>query len=277
LAVHSAVDSAVGSAVGSAVDSAVRSAVGSAVDLAVDLAVGSAVRSAVRSAVEHLLRCAYEGLDAEWYANLWPGWTAWRTFFRDHCDLEIAEMDALAAIEAIDARAGAVSLWRDFAMVSDRPRLLRRDAGGQLHAADGPAIAWRDGWDLYFWHGQRIPRDHQWMIDRPREITPDRIEAEPNAELRRIALEIFGFERYLAARSARELARDELHGQPRRLLEIMVAGAPVRIVEVVNGSLEPDGTRRRYHLGAMPGATPHEAIAASYGIAPRHYREAVRT
>jgi hypothetical protein len=51
----------------------------------------------------------------------------------------------------------------------------------------------------------------------------------------------------------------------------------VRIIEVTNGSLEPDGTRRKFHLGAMPGENPHEAIAASYGINPRHYREAVRT
>jgi hypothetical protein len=56
-----------------------------------------------------------------------------------------------------------------------------------------------------------------------------------------------------------------------------VKGETLRIVEVVNGSLEPDGTRRKFLLGAMPGKTPHEAIAASYGINPAHYQEAVRT
>ena len=115
------------------------------------------------------------------------------------------------------------------------------------------------------------------MIEQRDKVTPDDIEAEPNTELRRAMLEIFGFERYLEARSAQVIAQDELHGQPRRLLEISVAGAALRIIEVHNGSLEPDGTRRRFHLGAMPGDTPHECLAASYGIVPAHYREAVRT
>jgi hypothetical protein len=53
---------------------------------------------------------------------------------------------------------------------------------------------------------------------------------------------------------------------------------------VINGTVEPDGTRRKFHLGAArrrgsvaPPDTPHDAIANSYGIAPEHYREAVRT
>jgi hypothetical protein len=86
-----------------------------------------------------------------------------------------------------------------------------------------------------------------------------------------------GFELYLTAREARLVSADELHGQPRRLLEIDVAGNRLRIIEVTNGSLEPDGTRRKFHLGALRGETPAEVIAASYGIAPKIYREAVRS
>jgi hypothetical protein len=51
----------------------------------------------------------------------------------------------------------------------------------------------------------------------------------------------------------------------------------VRILEVSNGTREPDGTRRTFHLGAMPGDTPHQVVAASYGINPETYRESVRT
>ncbi len=56
------------------------------------------------------------------------------------------------------------------------------------------------------------------------------------------------------------------------------------VVEVVNGSEEPDGGRRKFHLGAArdprtrhPPDTVNDAIANSYGIAPSCYREAVRT
>jgi hypothetical protein len=74
------------------------------------------------------------------------------------------------------------------------------------------------------------------------------------------------------------IAEDTNHGQPRRLLEMNVRGEPIRVLDVYNGSLEPDGTRRRFFLGAMRDAkTPHEAVAMSYGIRPENYNEQVRT
>jgi uncharacterized protein DUF6745 len=177
----------------------------------------------------------------------------------------------------MSARCGLVATHTDFVIVSDRPRSLLRNAAGRLHASNGPAIEWRDGWGLCFWHGIGLPRDHEWIVRTPQLLSPERIEDEPNAELRRVMLEAFGFERYLAARAARVVAADELHGQPRRLLEVTIRGRALRIVEVTNGSLEPDGTHRKFHLGAMAGDTPHDVVAASYGIAPKHYREAVRS
>jgi hypothetical protein len=168
---------------------------------------------------------------------------------------------------------GRLYAYPHVAVVSDRPAELHFDAQRRLHAATGMAVRFRDGWGVHAWHGLRVPAR---LIEERHRITPATVEAETNAELRRVALEIFGFDRYLAARGARVIASDELHGERRRLLEVRFAGAPVRIVEVTNGSAEPDGTRRRFHLGAMPGETPHHVIAASYGIVPDVYREAVR-
>jgi hypothetical protein len=209
---------------------------------------------------------------------------AWATYFREVCDLEFAEIDTFAAYEVMSSRCGAFSTYKDFAFVSDRPRVLRRDQAGRLHADDGPAIAWRDGWQLFYWHGLQIPRGHEWIISDRDLITPAKIDAEPNAELRRIMLEVYGFERYLSERSAIVLSEDTLHGFPRRLIDMRVGGESILLVEVHNGSLEPDGSRRKFHLGAArdprtrrPPATPAEAIAASYGIAPDRYREAVRS
>ena len=160
------------------------------------------------------------------------------------------------------------------AFVSDRPQEIHLDAARRPHSATGMAVKFRDGWGVHAWHGLRVPAH---LIEDRASITPASIEAEANAELRRVALEIYGFEKYLAERGATVIAQDELHGQKRRLLEVTIAGAPVRIIEVVNGSPEPDGTRRKFHLGAMPGDTPHDAVAASYGINPAVYRESVRT
>jgi hypothetical protein len=47
---------------------------------------------------------------------------------------------------------------------------------------------------------------------------------------------------------------------------------------VVNGSLEPDGSRREFMISAEEESrTPHDAVAASYGRPKKLYREAVRT
>jgi hypothetical protein len=140
------------------------------------------------------------------------------------------------------------------------------------------AVRFRDGWGVHAWHGLRVPTE---LIER-KDFDPEAIEKQSNAEFRRVLLERkygprTGFELYVERRDAKVIAQDELHGFPRRLLEVRVADRPIRIIEVINGSLEPDGTRRKFHLGAMRGDTPHDVVAASYGINPKIYREAVRS
>jgi len=75
-----------------------------------------------------------------------------------------------------------------------RPRALRRDAQHRLHCEDGPAIAYRDGWAVYAWHGLRIPSD---FVEKRSEITVDRIRSERNAEFRRVLSDLYGRERFL--------------------------------------------------------------------------------
>jgi hypothetical protein len=178
----------------------------------------------------------------------------------------------LAAFKQYVLSCGWLYAFRSIVFVSDRPAEIHFDPEHRLHHAAGPAVRYRDGWGAYVWHGTAVPR---WLIEGP--ITPEAIDRLTHFPARWAALQIYGLDRYLVARSSRLIAADELHGRPRRLLEAAVAGRPFRVIEVVNGTLEPDGTRRKFHLRAMPGDTPAEVVAATYGIAPAHYREAVRT
>jgi hypothetical protein len=163
--------------------------------------------------------------------------------------------------------------------VSERPAKIYRDESGRLHSDKVPSISYSGtGWGFYSWHGYTIPQDKSWIIADKVRLTPSLIDAETNAELRRIMLEIYGFERYFGEREYEVIAEDvDGNGLERRLLSAEIGDETIRVVEVVNGSLEPNGTRRKYVLGAMPGNTPHEAIAASYGLNPTKYKEAVRT
>ena len=173
---------------------------------------------------------------------------------------------------------GVAFCYRDMAFIADRPVRLRFDEARRLHADDGAALAWSDGYGVYAWHGYRIPDTHHWIIADKARLTVQAAMAERNAELRRIMLEIVGFERVAAELGATVVDQDVNCGQPRRLLRAEVGGETLAILHVVNGSLEPNGTRREFHLGALSEArTCHEAVAMSYGRASHSYQEAGRT
>lgn len=210
--------------------------------------------------------------------QLWVSWYAYVTFFRDICGWTHELMDSFANDEILCKECGW-SWWHEEVLaLCSHPRAIRRDMAGRLHSNNAMALEFRDGFGVYCHHNLPLHVEHQWLITNPELITPDKIEAEKNAEIRRVMLEIYGYERYLKERSGRVISTDkDVNGHERRLIEVKVAGAPVRILEVVNGTQEPDGTYRKFFLGAMPGATPKECVAASYGINPDIFEESART
>jgi hypothetical protein len=263
------------------VESNVESNVWSNVESNVWSNVESNVESNVWSNVESNV---WSGIRNYRSGQFWASWFAYVTFFRDVCGWENQTLDAFALDEALGLNCGWVWWHDDVVAISDRPHRLRRDNVGRLHNDSGAAIEYRDGWGVCAWHGYRLPETHEWIVRDRDKLSATAIDNEGNAELRRIMLEAFGFDRYLGERGAKEIAVDTCHGRPRRLLDITVKGETVRVIEVENGSLEPDGTRRKFVLGAarhpitreLP-KTPHEAIAWSYGRPADQYVEAVRT
>jgi hypothetical protein len=152
-----------------------------------------------------------------------------------------------------------------------RPALWIAD--GRLHRGDGPAIVWPSGRRHHVWRGTRV---EDWLIERPRLITPERIRNEVNLELRRCTIERFGIERFVREAGARLMGADR-YG---RLWRIRLDGGrdPYVVVEVENGTREPDGTRRRYFLRVPPTiSSAHEAVAWTYGLTREQYAVAART
>ena len=78
------------------------------------------------------------------------------------------------------------------AIVSERPLTASVDADGRLHAEDGPALAFGDGFTIHAWHGVTVDRE---VIEAPETITIEAIDGEANAERRRVLVERFGFDR----------------------------------------------------------------------------------
>jgi hypothetical protein len=122
--------------------------------------------------------------------------------------------------------------------VSERHHILNRNERGRLHSASGPACAYPDGWAIYAWHGVRVP---QWIIEQPETITTAKIDAEANAEVRRVMIERYGYERYV---SRAKVTHEDQFGKLRKRRS--KKGDEIAVVEVVNGTAESDGSFKRY-------------------------------
>jgi hypothetical protein len=152
------------------------------------------------------------------------------------------------------------------AVVAERPVELHRDEAGRLDRADGPALAFPDGFALHAWRGMPVPPG---LLHELADVTPQRIRDEENAELRRVLLEHYGYDRYLADSGARPLQRDDAG----TLWRIELAGdEPLVMVEVVNSTPEPDGTHHTYWLRVPPRiSTAREGVAWTFGLEADEY------
>ncbi|MFB7334879.1 DUF6745 domain-containing protein [Streptomyces adustus] len=151
-------------------------------------------------------------------------------------------------------------------VVCERPVALHRDEAGRLDRGDGPALAFPDGFALHAWRGMPVPAA---FLQELRTLTPERIRAEENAELRRVMLEYYGYDRYLSDSGARPVHSDETGTLWRVELE---GDEPVVMVEVVNSTPEPDGTHRTYWLRVPPTTREaREGVAWTFGLEAEAY------
>jgi hypothetical protein len=150
---------------------------------------------------------------------------------------------------------------------------------GRLHSWDGPAVSWRRRvparWahgayeaasapplEQWFWRGISVPARLATRADR---LTVADVASIGNVEVRRLAVERLGYERFLAEGGA-ELVQQDDFGRLWRT-GITLHGEPVTVVEVVNATDEPDGSRRRYFLRVPPTAqSAREAVAWTFGF-----------
>jgi hypothetical protein len=168
------------------------------------------------------------------------------------------KVDYVAPLKGMIDLAAVGGWWWPFenaVILTERPVHLSRDSRNRLHDEHGPAISYSDGWGVYVWHGLRVPR---WVIESPEKITVEKIDAEANAEVRRVLVERYGLARYATDSGAQVVHEDkDLLGFPRRLLRKTLRDVgDVLLVEVRNSTLEPDGSRKTYLLPVHPELRP---------------------
>ncbi|MFF8837247.1 DUF6745 domain-containing protein [Streptomyces sp. NPDC015130] len=180
--------------------------------------------------------------------------------------------ERLAGLAAVAEHAGWWWPFENVAVVGERPVELHRDEAGRLDRGDGPALAYADGFALHAWRGMSVAAD---FLAGLAGLTPERIRAEENAELRRVMLEYYGYDRYLAVSGARHEHRD---GTGVLWRVELADDEDVVMVEVVNSTPEPDGSHRTYWLRVPPSTrTAREGVAWTFGLSAEEYEPLVQT
>jgi internalin A len=87
--------------------------------------------------------------------------------------------------------------------VSDRPRHLRFDSQNRLHAEGEPAIEFADGWNFYYYHGVRLPKQYGQV--HPNKWQSQWLLAEENVELRRVLIQGIGYDRICQELQAKQI------------------------------------------------------------------------
>ncbi|WP_210586601.1 DUF6745 domain-containing protein [Streptomyces sp. GESEQ-35] len=248
--------------------------------------VDSPLTTSLRDAIRAPLRTALLPTDA--FTLTWHG---------QHETYWIAPYEIrarLGLVRYLDADAFQLGLWADLArstgwwwagdgvcVMAERPTELHTERLGdqgerRLHHADGPAVRFADGTRLHALHGTTVP---EWVITDP---TVERIHAEHNVEVRRSAIERIGWHAYVEQARLRLVATAADPGNPGSDLYLYdvpldLWRRPARLLLTVNGSVEPDGTRRRYGLG-VPDRFDDPVAAAgwTYGLSGEQYARLVR-
>ena len=139
-----------------------------------------------------------------------------------------------------------------------------------------PRWGYRDGFSIHALHGVHVER---WVIERPSRITAAGVEKERHTEVRRALVERIGYQHYLSLSGAAPVSRDETGTLWRVNLPIH-RGQGQRawcLVEVVNGTREPDGSHKRYFLRVPPTMREaREAVAWTYGLSAQAYQPLIR-
>jgi hypothetical protein len=133
--------------------------------------------------------------------------------------------------------------FKNLCILVDSPRRVQLQ-DGVIHSEDGMAVEYSDGWGIYALEGVRLPGK---VVMEPDKLTLDEIEAEGNAEVRRIMIDRFGPSRYMRETDAKCLDYSAGLG--------LVGSAPRALYQTKKGEkwlVGSDGSTKRVYWIPVP-------------------------
>ncbi|WP_293365592.1 leucine-rich repeat domain-containing protein [Microcoleus sp. CAWBG27] len=117
--------------------------------------------------------------------------------------LDLRSQELFRCKQQLFEECGWIFPFEKICLICDRPLHIRFDRENRLHAEGESAIAFADGYSLYFHHGVKLPEQYG-------KVHPDLWQAEwllseENAELRRLLIQRIGYDRICQQLQAVEL------------------------------------------------------------------------
>lgn len=201
------------------------------------------------------------GSSSACYGTHDASWLGFYSYMREVLGLVEETQELIGLMEA--AEAGASWFWpfENICFVSELPSEIHMDEQGRLHCPTGPALSYGNDLEVYAWHDTLVPED---VIKAPEKLTAERINKEPNAEIRRVLLERFGQDRFIVDSGLKPVHEDET-GQ---LFKAELEGdEPLAMIRVVDAT-----SKKPYWLRVPPTMkTAKEAVAWTFNLKPEDY------
>jgi hypothetical protein len=180
-----------------AIRAAARAAIDDATCVAIDSAAADAPGAVDAPFMTDMLKHCESWFQYYNGGNQWSSSIAHLWFFQHVCGLDLPAHAKFQHYVDAAVYGGPRFMHREYCLVSDRPEFIRTEVRNGVHVphcTDGPSHLWRDGWAFWYIDGVRV--DEQ-IVMRPETQTLAQLRDEPNAEIKRIRIARFGWERYL--------------------------------------------------------------------------------
>jgi hypothetical protein len=188
-------------------------------------------------------------------------WLSYYSYMKEVVGLECCEK--LDGLYDLASCCGWLSVYEDVVVFQHPPESIKMDDANRIHCEDGPAIRYRDGTEVYAWHGTRVPK--AWIVEKATLTAKTAITWE-NIEQRRCACEIVGWAKILRELNAKEIDND---GDPEigTLVEVNIPDiGRERFLRVLCG------TKREFAIPVPPEMqTALEAQAWTWGLTPNEF------
>jgi len=153
---------------------------------------------------------------------MWASGCAYLSAFRDILGLKLPEHENFAFWEEAAREGGFRVMHEEFCIVSDFPEFIKMDEDNQPHCDNGPSHRWRDGWELFHWHGTAI--HGEWVKG---EFPPlSELLNWPNVDQRRAGCEMIGWDKVLEASELNPVVLDQDEPYIGTLIQVDLPDAP---------------------------------------------------